>query len=824
MKYILGLRDKIFRKFSSLKMLDKSFHFQVAIIAIFQVILSPIFMQNLKSLEKIHQQLISFYDIAYYSEALYLLKQIKTQFPELYILNNYAYLEGRINQQQGNFEQVITSFKSLIKNSSSLSDYAEFRLAEIYEKLDAKDNQQKHLEELISSYPNSALLCQAYLQLAELCCRTYEYQKAIALYDRLSAESIGEEKYKAIFSAGKLYQKNNMPYKALEKFYKLLQISDSSDFSLDAANEIERIERKLPDQKLSDKKIWLRLKVYSRNREFRKATNYGKKLVKEFPQSRWIDEAYYHLGLAYMRRDSIENAKIWFWRLTEKYPKSPLRPSALFRLGNIRLLEGDETSAISNFSSLINQHPHSRWAEAALVKLLNCYHQIGETEKGLAFIDSMVKHYPNSVFMADALMQSSKICWENEKIDSAFNYLEFLLNGNFSINKKAEALYWKAKLHQKLGQKEQAMEHYRGLISSLPNSYYSFLARQQIIDQPYLGKLIKASAILADGEKSLQLGDLNKAKNLLVQTFYLTTNDDIKQRSEIMLAECYFQMAEYKVINLLKAYETRNLIAEKPSNPEELHYYAAKELLFLHLYDEAVAELIDKLDKKNADLNDLYSIALFCQKAKLFSKSIRFAEQIASKLPDDYCLAALNENIKTLLYPIYYYEEINKYAQLRDLDELFLAAVIREESRFDHLAKSSASARGLMQFIPSTARHISRTLGERDFNLEKLYNPEFSIKIGSKYIQQLLKEFKGDYLAALAAYNAGEQNAHRWLKICQNKDPEQLLLEISFRETKDYVKRVMSSYWEYRLLFYSTSNGYKNASISFPIADPFFSQ
>jgi len=266
MKLISTFNKNIFKKLISFEILYQDIPFQIIIIFIFQVILTPIFIQNLKSIDKIHQQLISYYDIAYYPEALYLLKQIESQFPDLYILNNYAYLEGKIYQQQANYEEAITSFESLLKTNSPLSDHAEFHLAEIHEKLGTKDSQQRHLEKLISSYPNSTLLCQAYLKLAELYSRSKNYKKAIYFYDRLAAKGTKEDKYMAIYSSGKLYQKSNMPYKALGKFYYLLQISESSDFSLEAANEIERIERKLPDFKLSDKQIWLRLKLYSRNR------------------------------------------------------------------------------------------------------------------------------------------------------------------------------------------------------------------------------------------------------------------------------------------------------------------------------------------------------------------------------------------------------------------------------------------------------------------------------------------------------------------------------------------------------------------------------
>jgi hypothetical protein len=115
------------------------------------------------------------------------------------------------------------------------------------------------------------------------------------------------------------------------------------------------------------------------------------------------------------------------------------------------------------------------------------------------------------------------------------------------------------------------------------------------------------------------------------------------------------------------------------------------------------------------------------------------------------------------------YAKAKKY----DVDPALVAAVIEQESRFKPRAKSPVGARGLMQLMPRTGRWM----GARN-----LYDPEQNIDAGVKYIKYLDKRFDGDLKKIIAAYNGGEGNVKRY----QGIPP--------FRETRQYVKKVMTNY------------------------------
>jgi peptidoglycan lytic transglycosylase len=131
-------------------------------------------------------------------------------------------------------------------------------------------------------------------------------------------------------------------------------------------------------------------------------------------------------------------------------------------------------------------------------------------------------------------------------------------------------------------------------------------------------------------------------------------------------------------------------------------------------------------------------------------------------------------------YPLRYSSIVRAHARNYDLNPALLAAVIDQESKFRVDAKSSAGAIGLMQLQPATAKGIAIRTGGSKFVLSDLYNPELNVRYGSWYLRHLLDKYH-DERAALAAYNAGQENVDEWRRDGKG---------IAFSETRHYVKRV----------------------------------
>lgn len=129
-----------------------------------------------------------------------------------------------------------------------------------------------------------------------------------------------------------------------------------------------------------------------------------------------------------------------------------------------------------------------------------------------------------------------------------------------------------------------------------------------------------------------------------------------------------------------------------------------------------------------------------------------------------------------------YEQEIIFNAEKFGVDKSLVFAIIRTESNFCESAKSSKGALGIMQIMPSTASFVAEMLSLDRYNLLCAND---NITLGVKYLSYLSGKFKFEE-AVLAAYNAGEANARKWL----NESGEGFKCDIPFKETQKYIKKV----------------------------------
>lgn len=156
------------------------------------------------------------------------------------------------------------------------------------------------------------------------------------------------------------------------------------------------------------------------------------------------------------------------------------------------------------------------------------------------------------------------------------------------------------------------------------------------------------------------------------------------------------------------------------------------------------------------------------------------------------------------LYPTYYWGEVSQTAQHLDLDPGLILAIIRQESAFNDQAMSPVGAMGLMQVMPKTGRTLAREVRMKHFSVADLWNPETCIRLGSRHLSDHLRYFRSQDRRqlglALSAYNAGLAAARRWSRQLPNKDVDEFVESIPYRETRNYVKLVYRNYQVYSYL------------------------
>lgn len=132
----------------------------------------------------------------------------------------------------------------------------------------------------------------------------------------------------------------------------------------------------------------------------------------------------------------------------------------------------------------------------------------------------------------------------------------------------------------------------------------------------------------------------------------------------------------------------------------------------------------------------------------------------------------------------------------------FTLAITRQESSFDPMARSSADARGMMQFLPSTASGVARRLG-MPYSADRLWDPDYNMSLGSYHLAELTGQFGGSMLLATVGYNAGPARPPQWIARCgdprgRQVDPVDFIECAPFTETRNYMMRVMENMGVYK--------------------------
>lgn len=159
-------------------------------------------------------------------------------------------------------------------------------------------------------------------------------------------------------------------------------------------------------------------------------------------------------------------------------------------------------------------------------------------------------------------------------------------------------------------------------------------------------------------------------------------------------------------------------------------------------------------------------------------------------------------NQLTVRFPLAYREEIHQIASDTTVEPTFIYAIARQESAFNDKARSPVGAMGLMQLMPKTAQFTAKKSGIKHKNAKELYDATHNMRLGSAYLNHLLKRFNGNRILVAAAYNAGPHRVSKWLSEQGKERPVDIWIEtIPYKETRHYVQNILcfSVIYSYRL-------------------------
>jgi soluble lytic murein transglycosylase len=165
-----------------------------------------------------------------------------------------------------------------------------------------------------------------------------------------------------------------------------------------------------------------------------------------------------------------------------------------------------------------------------------------------------------------------------------------------------------------------------------------------------------------------------------------------------------------------------------------------------------------------------------------------YLQQPASNLPDDFW---------SLAYPRAYWTAVSAAAARHDVDPLLMLGLARQESHFDHNARSPVGAIGLFQVMPYTAAELDPAFSN-PAELERLVQPEVSAELAAKLLASLRLRYQGQLAPTIASYNADKDRVKVWWDAAKGLPEELFIDSIPYQQTRAYVRQVLTNYGMYQ--------------------------
>ncbi len=726
---------------------------------------------------------------------------------------NYDYLLGRIAERTGDLATATSSYQTIAANNSKLREYALWRLAKLARGTGDLVLERERLQQLTATAPSSLLFEAATLRLSESFFESGDFAAAATSAKPLTLSKNVNVAREGAALMGLAYTRAGRVVEARDVFTKLvMQMPDASrpdDFALEAVRHLDAFDNNSPN--LSEADHLLRASVYQFNRDFAGARVHYQAVIDRFPNSGAIFNARFQIARGlYNEGKYDETIPVLQTLMGTAFDASPSGPGrdAVALLGStyVRLKRYD--AAVLVYKALIDKFPDNPNPERAYLNIIDALHEAGRYSEALNWVQQARARFKNDVGGALALFAQLRIHMAQGSWATVVRDADELLKlsdlGGTKVGggtTPAEVNFLRAYALEQLGNYEEAIAGYLSIPDGR-NEYYGTRATQRLhalaVDEKSRTLVRnRLNSLLSESKTAGASGQYEQSRAAAQAALRLTDDAQIRSDALKQLQADYGALSNYR----LPQFTRISLLKQQP--PTGDHDALADNLLLLGLYDDALPELLVArgTNKTFGATDEDYTIALLSLRAGIPNRAVRFAEQVWKSMPADYEIELAPRELVEMLYPAPFRDSVLQSGNNAAVDPRFVLSIARQESRFQADAKSVAAARGMMQFIASTANDIAAQLHVQEFHQDDLYNPETSIRFGSQYLANLFKQFPDQPQAVAGSYNGGADNLARWIARSRANEADRYVPEIGFSQTKDYVYKVLTNYWTYQRLY-----------------------
>ncbi len=681
--------------------------------------------------------------------------------------NRTLFIQGVSYFDQGEYEKAWKSFETLKGQYKELEEYVLFYLAQTLYRLEKYEEALSIYQYLGRTYPEFPLIYEVQQAEAEILLHKQRYGEAAQLLGELIKAPSPVNKAEIYYRLGQSLEGMQSWKEAVEAYQQLILYYPNHEYAREAERKMNEIlkEKGLPQPLLTEQMLYDGAKAAFMAKAYQKAIDLYRILLAQYPRSSFSIQASFELAEAYNKAGKkVESINLLNSLIRDSKDENVIA-RALYEMGN---LHGHREALLR----ILTGYSKSMWADKALYLLGQLSEKQGKLLEAATWYAKIREQYPNSPLAEDALWRAGWDYYQLSQYSKADSFFSTIIQ-TFQ-DYKDEALYWKGRSAEKQNKREEALANYRELIDHHEESYYAVLAEMRLKklkaepenQQPETKKENQRQDT-HDGE-ALDLFTANKWQTLMnalkgkiEETTYNRTWSHLPKALE--LSQVYLTpYASREIQYLLEGF--------KPRTPSQ------EGLLFKYLMSRAYYEVKDYL------------------------ACIKLVMQIKEDLKQ-LQIQDFPYRLEKLKYPLAYEKEIQKYSEKYRLDPFLVAGLIRQESGYNVKSLSSSNAMGLMQIIPPTGKYIAEQVNFRGFSPDLLYEPETNISFGTWYLAYLLNRFNGNLFKAVAGYNAGPGAIERWWKDFEHLDSDEIVENIPFRETRNYVKLVLRNWNVYRRIY-----------------------
>lgn len=439
--------------------------------------------------------------------------------------------------------------------------------------------------------------------------------------------------------------------------------------------------------------------------------------------------------------------------------ENDLTVRALYQGARSYSSSGDKERALALYAQIERDFPNHRLADDARLRAAEVLVDLGKDAEADKLLADVPDLYPKGDMAPEALWRLAFGRWQARDYDKALGWLDENLRRYPREDiwyAEGRALYWKARVFEKKGERKRARESYERAVHEYPLSVYTLFSLERMRKSFPEAR----AALLRELRKNM--GDLDK-----------------KSPWE------FGKQAVFAEPGFLRAVEFARM---------GLGSEARRELGKLGLRVGGAKN--DALPA--AGREDVYWItAILLDRGNQWHASHSIPRYTLTGFRRSYPNGGRHEGHWRLGYPKAFPDAVARNCRANKVPEALQWAIMREESSFYPRAESFANAMGLTQMMTRTAQRFAKWPVTR----EALFDPDKNLEVGSKFLAFLLEHYDGAVPLVISGYNAGEGGVDRWLRERGQLELDEFIETIPYDETRGYTKRVLSSYLTYAWLY-----------------------